>query len=316
MSMRIGAKLATAWGLLAHGQFSLFDRQVRLLWRQRRLRRAGTRAFAHTIAGRRYICFPDLPDSVEQYLNGGDDAWELELARRWLQPGDAFIDGGANLGLYTHAVAGGFGGRVEVLALEASPHLAARLELAADLLRERNVQAVPVAVGAETGEVAFHLAKPGRPTTSQSMHIDAATAGDYEVRRVPVRSLADLAATRLPGRNVALVKLDIEGAEPLALRGAPPAWRDVDGPLWLVEINLTVLARNGYGAADVLAHFPAGRFECWLLPKYPLADGPPARPRPYRVSEGFADARFYNLIAVPLGARAAPRRARIRTLLA
>jgi len=310
--MSFSAKCATVCGLLARGQFALIDRQLRLHWRHRRVRRAGARPFVHTTAGHRLVCFPDLPDSVAQYVHGGDDAWELELVRRWLQPGDAFVDAGANLGLYTHAVAGAFSGRVDVLALEASPSLAARLTAGADLLGERHVQAVAVAVGAEAGEVTFHLAKPGCTTVSQSMRMDAATAGDYEVCRLPMRSLADLVGAHLPGHDVALVKIDVEGAEPLALRGAPPAWFGADGPLWLVEINLPVLARMGFGPADVLRFFPENAFDRWLQPKYPPAGRPPPRLRPYQAAEAYDDALFYNLVAVPLGAHRASRRATLR----
>src|SRR6185503_15375755 len=97
---------------------------------------------------------------------------ELDLLRRWLQAGDAFVDAGANLGLYTHAIASHFGGAVRVLALEASPELVARLRTSAGILGEKNIDAVQVAVGAESGEVVFHLARPGCTTVSQSMRID------------------------------------------------------------------------------------------------------------------------------------------------
>ena len=232
--------------------------------------------------------------------------------RRWLQPGDGFIDAGANLGLYSHAVAGHFSGQVRVLALEASPHLVARLELGARLLGEMNIQPVQVAVGAEAGEVAFHLARPGMTTVSQSMRIADAEAGDYERHVLPMQPLAPLARRYLPTTPIGAVKIDVEGAEPLAVCGAPAEWLGENGPLWLVEINVPVLARMNFLPGDAIRHFPAAAFERWLLPKYPFPGQPPARLRPFGDDEAFADANFYNLIAVPLGPGQAARRARVR----
>ena len=315
--MSIAQKIATAAKLAARGDWRIFDRQVRLHWRTRRLRRAGARPFIHRTAGHPLICFPDLPDSAAQYLLGGDDRWELALLRRWLQPGDAFVDAGANLGLYAHAVAGHFRGGVQVLALEASPLLVEHLATATRLLGERNVQSVQVAVGAEHSEVTFYLARAGKTTVSQSMQIDAAEAEDYEAHTLPMRTLAELAAEHVvAAARVQLVKIDIEGAEPLALRGAPPAWFTASGPLWLVEINVPVLARMSFQPADVLQFFAAEHFQRWLLPKYPHPGEPPPRPRPLTAGEKFSDALFYNLVALPLGAHAGDRRARVGPLFA
>ena len=313
--MSLPQKALTALGLLARLDFNTFHRQWIFNQRQHVLRRQGLTPFVHRAAGHPLVCFPDHPDSVVQYIEGGDDPWELDLLRLWLQPGDAFVDAGANLGLFAHMVAGHFRGTVHVLALEASPDLVARMTVAAGLLGEKNLRPVQVAVGAESGEVVFHLARPGETTVSQSMNIDAAEAVGYERHVLPMRTLAALAGQYIPSAHPAAVKVDIEGAEPLALRGAPPSWLGPDGPLWLVEINLPVLARMGFRPEDVIRPFSPTAFELWLLPKYPPAGHPPARLRPFRAEEKYADASFYNLIAVPVGPAAATRRVRIRSLL-
>ncbi len=312
--MSVLHKIATAAGLIVRGQGAIFRRQMQLHWRTRRVRTAQGTPFVHRAAGHRLVCFPDLPDSVAQYIQGGDDSWELDLLRRWLQAGDAFVDSGANLGLYTHAIASQFDGRVRVLALEASPELVARLKTGAGILGENNIEVVQVAVGGESGEVVFHLARPGRTTVSQSMRIDASESPDYEPHVLPMRPLATLAVQHLGATPVGAVKVDVEGAEPLALQGSPPAWLTEDGPIWLIEINRPVLARMGFQPEDVVRHFPALAFERWILPKYPFPGQPPARPRPYRADEPYADAQFHNLIALPNGPNSNARRARVQSL--
>ncbi len=312
--MSLPRKMLTALRLLGRLDLAALRRR----WQYNRglglLRQHGSRPFIHRLAGHRLVCFPDHPDSVTQLLEGGDDLWELGLLERWLRPGDGFVDAGANLGLYSHAIAGGFSGCVSVLALEASPHLAARIREGAGTLGESNLQAVSVAVGATHGEVEFQLARPGRTTVSQSMRVDAAELEDYERHILPMRTLAELAAEHFQDKRIAAVKVDVEGAEPLALRGAPPAWLGADGPLWLMEVNLPVLARMHFTPSDVLRHFPAAAFDHWLMPKYPLT-GALAKSRRYQQGEDFADAAFYNLIAVPRGPGQASRRDSIRGLL-
>ena len=307
-------KLSTAGTLVAHGRWGTIARQFHALGRAHILKRNGSRPFVHRTNGFPLVCFPDMPDSRSQFLNGCDDEWEVACLRNWLCPGDAFIDAGANLGLYAHAIASHFSGRVRVLAIEPSPYLVGRLREAADRLRERGFAAVQSAVGHETGETDFFIAHPGLTTTSQSIRMDAESAPDYERRRVPMNTLGGLASAHLDNTRVAAVKLDIEGAEPLALKGAPVSWFSADGPLWLIEVHVQVLARMGFGTSDITRWFPASSFECWLMPKYTYSAVAKPRPRLLAIGEEFCDARYYNLIAVPVGQSQFERRARMHSI--
>jgi FkbM family methyltransferase len=312
--MSLSHKLSTAGALVIHGRWDTIVQQFRAHWRAHRLRRSGSRPFVHRTAGFPLVCFPDMPDSCSQYLHGADDRWEVELLRDWLCPGDAFIDAGANLGLYAHAIASHFSGRVRVLAVEPSPYLVGRLTEAADRLRESGLKAVQSAAGHETGETDFFIARPGLTTVSQSIRMEAESVSDYELHRVPMDTLGGLSSAYLGDARVAAVKLDVEGAEPLAVKGAPASWLSADGPLWLIEINVPVLARMGFGASDVIRWFPVPSFERWLVPKYPYSTGVEPRPRQVSERDDFCDARFYNFVAVPSGPAQAERRARVLTL--
>lgn len=315
--MSIPGKIRTVLRLAAAGDWGIIRRQFNLHVRTRRIQRAGSTPFIHRTAGFPLVCHPDMIDSRTQFQTGGDDHWELALLRRWLEPGDLFVDAGANLGFYAHAAAQHLNGSGRVVAFDASPFLVARLQQDAGRLGETNLTARQCAVGVEDGEVAFHIARPGATTVSQSMKISAAESADYELHRVPMRSLASLAAAEFPGALPALVKIDIEGAEPLALRGAPPAWRQAGGPLWLIEINAEPLSRLGFKPRDILDSFPPDAFELWLLPKYPHDGNPrPAVRRYDPAREQLADAYFHNLVAVPTAPALAPRRARVARLLA
>ncbi len=128
-----------------------------------------------------------------------------------LRPGDLAIDLGANAGLFTEPMAQT---GAAVVAFEPDPH-------AFGLLQKRlgaraNVTLIAAAAGAEAGQ--FHLyrhrdfqVEPDRRTTSSSLiagkrNVDAAHAIAVEVKDF-VAYLTDL------NRDVALLKIDIEGAE-------------------------------------------------------------------------------------------------------
>jgi len=122
-------------------------------------------------------------------------------------------------------------------------------------------------------------------------------------------------AQELPNRTIACIKVDVEGAEIKALRGTPSFLMRNDAPAWIIEINPETLARFACEPSEVVNHFDEKTFERWLLPKY-LRDGRiTAPPRRYHPLEKFSDALFYNLLALPLGARFADRVNRVRTTL-
>lgn len=145
-------------------------------------------------------------------LENGDVERGLRLfLERALKPGDVFIDAGANIGLHTVAAANVVGPTGKVFAVEAMPrtlqHLRASLRLSNV---EDRVEVLPVALGScdEDGRQ-FHV---GAVAGHSSLY---PIAGELEVLRVDVRTLDSL----LGGARVALVKIDVEGAELDVLKG-------------------------------------------------------------------------------------------------
>jgi FkbM family methyltransferase len=133
--------------------------------------------------------------------------------------GGLFIDVGANFGWYSCLFSRLAGGTGRVVAFEPEPDNFGLL--AANLRRNacENVVALREGVAERPGELALHLYKASNP----GRHSLLPAAGGETVT-VPVVSLDErLQALGLADRAVDLIKIDIEGFELSALRGATAA---------------------------------------------------------------------------------------------
>jgi FkbM family methyltransferase len=143
----------------------------------------------------------------------------FDLARELVKPGERVWDIGANVGLFTFAAAHLAGPKGSVLAVEADAWLAALLRQTESL----EAGAAPVAVlcaavSDADGFADFAIATRGRSTN----HLTAVagstqTGGSRAVHPVATARLDTLLERFGPPT---LVKIDVEGAEAICLRGA------------------------------------------------------------------------------------------------
>ena len=314
--MRLVQKSKTALSLLASGSFSRFRDRWRMHFRRQRLARAGGRPFVYTIDGFRFVCTPGISDSEEVFLTADADVLEFAVLRKWLEVGDTFVDAGTNLGLYSFCVYQHLRGRSRIISVEASPKLVANLKVAAGLLGLDGIRFEGKAIGDEQKEVIFYEAPPGCSTGMQSILPEAERSAAYTPTKVQMTTLNALLAENSDGRVPNLVKMDIEGAELLGLRGAPATWFGPAGPLWIIEVNASALERFCTTCRDLVSLFSEQSFDLWLSPNYSKKG---LRLMPLRrliASESFEDAWFYNLIAVPKDPAFAHRRSRLEPILA
>ena len=133
-----------------------------------------------------------------------------ELFQRLLQKGMTVVDGGAHVGLYTVLAARVVGPTGFVIALEPDLYNLAALRVNVDRAGGANVEVVPEALADAAGTARFYETR----STIGSSLIERDDAGVRVVRTTSIDLL-------LRGREVStlLVKLNIEGAEPLALAG-------------------------------------------------------------------------------------------------
>ncbi|HEX3555883.1 MAG TPA: FkbM family methyltransferase [Thermoanaerobaculia bacterium] len=216
------------------------------------------------------------------------ESFPFAMLRHLVRPGDVVYDCGANLGLYARFLVSHLGaGRV--VAFEPSPEnrrfLAANLALGG--IADR-VTVLPMALADEDGMAEFQV----DDMQTSSGTLSRVTGGEpCEGRRnLRLGPLTDQVLCRRLDTVVAeeglplpdVIKIDVEGAEPLLLRGAAGILRE-HRPALVVELHgaevarevLTLLHDLGYAcAARVSAHLHPGGYGPVDPSVLPQVEGP------------------------------------------
>lgn len=148
--------------------------------------------------------------------------------------GRTALDVGANVGIYTYALARA---GMEVHAFEPQPACSA--VIAAWASGRKDIHVHPVGVGAEAGGLVLHTPVVGRRAVTTRASFDRVGPGDLETA-VRVVTLDSIDAT-----DVGFVKIDVEGFEMPVLLGARHLLEQ-QTPLLLVEIDRTTHDRESF----------------------------------------------------------------------
>jgi FkbM family methyltransferase len=169
-----------------------------------------------------------------------------------LKPGDWALDVGAHLGAHTFQMAQAVGPDGKVIAIEAVPALVERI--VADLHAHyphlvRTVEFHRCGVSDSEKVVPFYFA-PGAAGLSGLRRRDILSAHQVERFDVPLTTIDRICAHSTA--RISFIKIDIEGAEYEALRGASETIRRHQ-PLIAFEHSLGTPADFGYGIDEMLA---------------------------------------------------------------
>lgn len=130
-----------------------------------------------------------------------------------LNPGDLFVDIGANVGSYTVLASKVRGARTIAVEPDPDTSKALRRNIEVNALGDK-VNVVEAALGATEGVVSFTV---GLDSVNR-----VASPADVETRQVPLKTLDDI----LDGEVPKLIKIDVEGFESQVLEGATRTLRD------------------------------------------------------------------------------------------
>ncbi|MDQ1384262.1 MAG: hypothetical protein QOG65_1641, partial [Actinomycetota bacterium] len=172
--------------------------------------------------------------------------WEnINFLRRYLRPGDLVVDAGANVGMFTYAAAEAVApdGRVEVF----EPLAWAAEAITANIERNRlgaRVVVHQIAVADRGGTVQFAA------DLDVSSHIEFVAGTSFNKLSTEVRT--DTLDATLPPGPIALAKIDVEGAELLALQGFREHLVAGNPPVVMIEAHNGTLKKMGSSRAEVL----------------------------------------------------------------
>jgi FkbM family methyltransferase len=141
------------------------------------------------------------------------DSYEVELPhlRNWVKPGDTAVDLGAHYGAFTIALCQVVGPVGRVIAVEPSQRFCAVLKRNIELNKYSCAEVISKAVGNKPGALTLkHHGDPSRAAFDLQAHESAGTTESVEI---------DTLDSLLSGR-VDFIKIDVEGAELAAFKGA------------------------------------------------------------------------------------------------
>jgi FkbM family methyltransferase len=181
-------------------------------------------------------------------------AWEpaqTALIRRLLKPGDTFVDVGTNVGWYTVFASDVVGAGGRVYAFEPDPTSGALPRRNVARNRCRNVVVEGKALSDRRGTLTLYLNAENRGNHSVILgNLQDAEGGAIEVEAV---SLDEYLGER-PG-EIALVKIDTEGAEGIILEGMRETMARHPRMAIILEFNPHFIRRAGLDAEAMLRRF-------------------------------------------------------------
>ncbi len=215
------------------------------------------------LGGHALFVSPDAALKLWRHDLRQTDPLLLGLAAELVRPGDTVWDIGANVGLFAFAAAFAGGPVGRVIAVEADDWLAGLVRRSARTAPPgyARVDVLAAAVADRPGIVELCIAARGRAGNHLSrVEGSTQTGGHRETRNIAAVTLDSLLDAFPPPR---LLKIDVEGAEALCLRGAERLLAEVR-PLIVCEVAAENepevgerLRRHGYTLFD--AALPAAR---------------------------------------------------------
>lgn len=154
--------------------------------------------------------FPGDGFGFNLVVRGEWESWELDVFRSCSHPGMRVVDVGAHVGLYTLTAAKIVGSDGTVFSIEPEPRNFDLLLRNIKLNKLDNVIPFNVALADENARIQMYV----HPFRSE-LHSLAPLQGNSQRLGISTTRLDDL----ITDSSVDLIKIDIEGAEPLALEG-------------------------------------------------------------------------------------------------
>ena len=196
--------------------------------------------------GARLAVTPAGLDEIVYMLErgGSHDEHAFNAARACLRPGGVFYDIGANVGYFSIEMAHVFADAITVVAVEPQPALSRATALSASLNRFNNIKVFEVMLGEQEGWAELFI---GSHATQASA---IALEKNSRVLQCRITTIDHMLQSHLIPPPTT-IKLDIEGSELAALRGAERTLRK-HLPAIIYECEVVNTSRFGYSGKEII----------------------------------------------------------------
>ena len=218
------------------------------------------------MAGKRIRFLCNLRDSIarEVCFTGMYEPLETRCAHAFLKPGDTFVDVGANWGYFSLLAACLVGDSGRVIALEPEPGLHQQL---LENIHENNfnqVRTLRLAASDTKGEAHFsgNLEQDGNSGLNRLLTGEAARQAQITA---PTNTL-DAVLESEGIRRIALLKMDIEGAEALAVPGLTKTLTERRIDKLLLEVHPAMIKGFGKTLRSICKPIVEHGYEAFVIP--------------------------------------------------
>jgi len=159
-----------------------------------------------------YLNLQDQTISDRLVINNAYEQFETQIIKKEVKEGDVVLDIGANIGYYTVILSKLVGEKGKIIAFEPDPENFVLLKKNVKINNCENVTLVQKAVSDETRKLKLYLSEDNK---GDHRIYDAGEGRKYiEIEAI---SLDDYFKNY--SRKIGLIKMDIQGAEPVAIQG-------------------------------------------------------------------------------------------------
>jgi len=207
----------------------------------------------------------ELQDRIcsEVCFTGQYEPQETAIISRILRPSMTFVDVGAHWGYFTLLGAHRVGASGRVISMEPDPRLFRKLAGNITANGLKNVTALPLAALDRNATLVLkgHQENHASPTAPAAPAADRASEFEFVVPGEAIDNLLDRSGVN----RIDLLKMDIEGAETLALRGMVRGLKENRYRALLLELHHGILSERGDDSLPLLDLLIECGYRAWWI---------------------------------------------------
>jgi len=223
------------------------------------------RKIGHALGWRRirtkhgFLMDLNLQDWIPQdiFLMGEFEPSTTAIVKKLLRQGDVVVDVGANIGYFSLLFSQCVGSKGHVYSYEPVPQLASALQKNAELNKFKQISLSKLALSDHDGKAQFYVG----PVDNSGLSSLRQPRNSSIVLDVDLARFDEIFSH---AEDVALIKIDVEGAELAVLRGMEGYLRN-KRPHILVEVTNKFLNEMGDSEQSLLAYLQNLGYNCYVI---------------------------------------------------